>query len=84
MGLILKKLVFYQRITELIVNDLTIDKNNKLAKVDKIDLDYFDNSNMKNKFVLIRAKNNNYELNGSLLNADSIITNLLKVKMISN
>ena len=34
----------------------------------------------KNKFVLSRAKNNNYELKGSLLNADTIITNLLESK----
>jgi len=49
-------------------------------KVDKIDLDYFDNSNVKNKFVLSRIKNNNYELKGSILNADTIITNLLQSK----
>ena len=49
-------------------------------KVDKIDLDYFDNSNVKNKFVLNRIKNNNYELKGSTLNADTIITNLLESK----
>ena len=47
-------------------------------KVDKIDLDYFDNSDKKNKFVLNRIRNNDYELNGSLLNADTIITNLLE------
>ena len=35
---------------------------------------------MKNKFVLNRIKNNNYELKGSLLNADTIITNLLESK----
>ena len=64
----------------MIVNDLIVDKNNKLMKVDKIDLDYFDNSNVKNKFVLKRSKNNNYELKGSTLNADTIITNLLESK----
>jgi hypothetical protein len=62
----------------LVVNDLIIDKKNKLYKVDKIDLDYFDNSDKKNIFVLNRIKNNDYELNGLLLNADSLITNLLK------
>ena len=49
-------------------------------KVDKIDLNYFDNSNVKNKFVLKRIKNNNYELKGSTLNADTIITNLIEGK----
>ena len=31
LGLILKKLIFYQRITALIVNDLTIDEKNKIS-----------------------------------------------------
>ena len=34
----------------------------------------------KNKFTINRTKNNNYEVNGPLLNADSLITNLLKSK----
>ena len=64
----------------MIVNDLIVDKDNKLMKVDKIDLDYYDNSNVKNKFILKRNKNNNYELKGSSLNADTIIKNLLESK----
>ena len=34
----------------------------------------------RNEFVLKRSKNNNYELKGSTLNADTIITNLLESK----
>ncbi|MBD1168258.1 hypothetical protein IDH29_03640 [Pelagibacterales bacterium SAG-MED06] len=79
-GLNFKKISLLSKNNSLLVNDLKIDKNNKLIKVDKIDLDYFDNENMRNKFVLSRTKNNNYELNGSLLNADTIITNLLEGK----
>jgi hypothetical protein len=79
-GLNLKKISLLSKNNSLIVYDLKIDKNNKLAKVDKIDLDYFDNNNMKNKFVLSRVKNNNYEVKGSLLNADTIITKLLEGK----
>ena len=79
-GFDFKKISLLSKNNNLIVNDLTLDKNNKLIKVDKIDLDYFDNSNVKNKFVLKRTKNNNYELKGSILNADTIITNLLESK----
>ncbi|MDC1028202.1 AsmA-like C-terminal region-containing protein, partial [Candidatus Pelagibacter sp.] len=79
-GLDFKKISLLSKNNNLIVNDLTLDKNNKLMKVDKIDLNYFDNSNVKNKFVLKRSKNNNYELKGSTLNADTIITNLLESK----
>ncbi|MDC0924715.1 AsmA-like C-terminal region-containing protein [Candidatus Pelagibacter sp.] len=79
-GFDFKKISLLSKNNNLIVNDLTLDKNNKLLKVDKIDLNYFDNSNVKNKFVLNRIKNNNYELKGSTLNADTIITNLLDGK----
>ena len=79
-GLYFKKISFLSKNNSLIVNDLKIDKNNKLVKLDKIDLDYFDNDNLKNKFIVNRTKNKNYELKGSFLNADPIITSLLESK----
>ncbi|MDB4812366.1 AsmA-like C-terminal region-containing protein, partial [Candidatus Pelagibacter sp.] len=80
LGFDFKKITLLSKSNNMIANDLKIDKNNKLVKVDKIDLDYFDYDNMKNKFVLNRIKNNNYELKGSILNANTIITNLLQSK----
>jgi hypothetical protein len=79
-GLDFKKISLLSKNNSLIVNDLKIDKNNKLVKVDKIVLDYFDNDDLKNKFTINRAKNNNYELKGSFLNVDPIITSLLESK----
>jgi hypothetical protein len=79
-GLDLKKISLLSKNNSLIVNELKIDRNNKLVKVDKIILDYFDDDNLKNKFIINRTKNNNYELKGSLLNADPIITSLLENK----
>ena len=79
-GLDLKKIGLISKDNKLIINNLILDNKNRIVKVDKIDLDYFDNSNVKNKFVLKRSKNNNYELKGSTLNADTIITNLLESK----
>jgi hypothetical protein len=79
-GLDLKKISLLSKNNSLIVNELVIDKDNKLSKVDKIDLDYIDNDNLKNKFIVNRTKNNNYVLKGSLLNSDPIITSLLESK----
>ena len=79
-GLDFKKISLLSKNNRLIVNELVIDKDNKLSKVDKIDLDYIDNDNLKNKFIINRTKNNNYELKGSFLNADPIITSLLESK----
>ena len=77
-GLDLKKISIFSKNNRVSIDDLIIDGKNKIVKVDKIDLDYFDISDKKNKFVINRIKNNEYELNGSILNADSLITNLLK------
>jgi len=79
-GLDFKKISLLSKNNSLIVNDLKIDGNNKLVKVDKIVLDYFDNDNLKNKFIINRTKNNNYELKGSFLNVEPIITSLLESK----
>ena len=77
-GLDLKKISIFSKNNRISIDDLIIDGKNKIVKVDKIDLDYFDISDKKNKFIINRIKNNEYELNGSILNADSLITNLLK------
>ncbi|MDC1002223.1 AsmA-like C-terminal region-containing protein, partial [Candidatus Pelagibacter sp.] len=77
-GLDLKKISIFSKNNSISIDDLIIDGKNKIVKVDKIDLDYFDISDKKNKFAINRIKNNEYELNGSILNADSLITNLLK------
>ena len=77
-GLDLKKISIFSKNNRISIDDLIIDGKNKIIKVDKIDLDYFDISDKKNKFVINRIKDNEYELNGSILNAESLITNLLK------
>ncbi|MDC0445318.1 AsmA-like C-terminal region-containing protein [Candidatus Pelagibacter sp.] len=79
-GLNLKKISLISKNNKLLINNLILDNKNKIVKVDKIDLDYFDNSEKRNEFVLNRIKDNYYELNGSLLNANPIITSLLESK----
>jgi len=79
-GFDFEEITLLSKNNSLIVNNLVLDKNNKLAKVDKIDLDYLDNDNLKNKFIFNRSINNDYTLKGSLLNANTIITKLLESK----
>ena len=79
-GLDLKKISLISKNNRIMINNLILDNKNRIAKVDKVNLDYFDDSEKRNKFVLSRIKNNYYDLNGLLLNADSLITNLLKGK----
>jgi hypothetical protein len=79
-GLNLKKISLISKNDKLLINNLILDNKNKIVKVDKIVFDYFDNSEKRNEFVLNRIKDNYYELNGSLLNANPIITSLLESK----
>ena len=81
LGINFKKISLLSENNNFIINNLIIDRTNKITKVDKIDMDYFDNSNEKNQFVLSRTKNNHYKINGSLFNAESLITKLLKSKV---
>jgi hypothetical protein len=79
-GLNLKKISLISKNDKLLINNLILDSKNKIVKVDKIVFDYFDNSEKRNEFALNRIKDNYYELNGSLLNANPIITSLLESK----
>ena len=62
----------------ILLKNFLLDKENKIIKVDKIDLNYFDTENKKNKLFLQRKQKNNYELSGSKFNANKIITNLFE------
>ena len=62
----------------ILLRNFLLDKENVIVKFDKIDLDYIDTELKKNQFIIRRIKNNNYELNGSIFNANSLISELLK------
>jgi hypothetical protein len=79
-GINFQKIIFLSKKNNFIINDLIIDRKNKIVKVDKIDLDYLDNSDKQNKFVFSRTKKNDYKINGSLFNAESLISKLIKSK----
>jgi len=60
------------------MKNLLIDKYHRIVKFDEISFNYFDNENKKNQVLIKRKQKNNYELNGSLFNANSLISDLLK------
>jgi hypothetical protein len=62
------------------LKNLLIDKYHRIIKFDEISLNYFDNEDKKNQVLIKRKQKNNYELNGSLFNANSLISDLLKSK----
>mgnify|MGYP000323088033 CR=1 FL=1 len=58
------------------IEDLIFNEKFKIIDLQKADIDYLDREDNINKFN-IRNKNNTYYLEGSFLNADKIIENLL-------
>ena len=62
----------------IILNNLVLNMEKKIVSFDKIDLNYFDTDDKKNKLIIRKDKKDEYKLNGSLFNANSLISNLLE------
>jgi hypothetical protein len=76
----LDKASILEKGNQIILKNLSLDSENKIIKIDEVDLNYFDIENKKNQFLLQRKQKNNYELKGSIFNANSLISDLLKNK----
>ena len=79
-NLSIDKLLITTKNDKLGMSNLLIDKYHRIVKFDEISLNYFDNEDKKNQILIKRNQKNNYELNGSLFNANSLISDLLKSK----
>ena len=76
----LKEISVTENKNKIKFENLLLDKNNKIKLIDKADLNYLDSEKKRNKLSLQRIENNNYIVNGSLFNANRLITDLLKKK----
>ena len=74
----LKKISIQNENTQISLTNLLLDEQNKIRKVDNINLDYFDTEDKKNQLLLQRKQKNKYDLSGLVFNANSLISNLLK------
>ena len=65
---------------KIFFENFVLDKDFKIIKIDKIDLDYFDTERKRNKLLLKRKDKKNYSVKGLLFNANKLIENLLNSK----
>ena len=72
-----KEISLTEKNNNIVIKNLLLHNSNKIQKIDKIDLDYTDKENIKNK-ILIVEKNKNYILQGETFNGNKLIENLLK------
>ena len=76
----LKKASVINKNNRIILEDLIINNINQIIEIKKLDLDFFDNQDKKNKILLTKIDEKNYKLDGSVFNVDKLIDRLLKSK----
>ena len=76
--LIIEKISLNEERNYLNITNLSISNDGKIDKFDKIDLNYLDNRDLKNKIQIFRSKKI-YNLKGDSFNIDKIIENLLNI-----
>ena len=62
---------------QILFENIFLDKDFKILKIDKINLDYMDKEKKENLIHVTRNRNN-YNLNGKVFNANRLITKFLK------
>ena len=77
-NLSLNNLTILEDKNKIEVSNLILNKNNSIINVDYIEFDYLDTENKLNKYSIKRIKKNDYDIIGFNLNANTLITNLLK------
>jgi hypothetical protein len=76
----LNKASIISKDNKITLENLFINVDNQIINIDKLDLDFFDNQNKKNKILLTKVNKNTFKIDGSILNADKLIENLLNSK----
>ena len=74
--LLIRNINIKEKDNYLKVRNLILINNNKIKKIDEINLDYSDKDLIKNKIIILR-KDKNYNFNSSSFNASKLLDDLL-------
>ncbi len=74
----LKNLTIIENKNKIKLSNLILNKDNSIVNFDYIEFDYLDKENKLNKYSIKKIKKNDYDVIGLSLNANTLITNLLK------
>ncbi len=77
-NLSLNNLTILEDKNKIEVSNLVLNKNNSIINVDYIEFDYLDTESKLNKYSIKKIKKDDYDIIGFSLNANTLITNLLK------
>ena len=77
-NLSLNNLTILEDKNKIEVSNLILNKNNSIINVDYVEFDYLDTENKLNKYSIKKIKKDYFDIIGFSLNANTLITNLLK------
>ncbi len=77
-NLSLNNLTILEDKNKIQVSNLILNKNNLIINVDYVEFDYLDTENKLNKYSIKKIKKDDFDIIGFSLNANTLITNLLK------
>ncbi len=77
-NLSLNNLIILEDKNKIEVSNLTLNENNSIINVDYVEFDYLDTENKLNKYSIKKIKKDDFDIIGFSLNANTLITNLLK------
>ena len=77
-NLSLNNLTILEDKNKIEVSNLVLNNNNSIINVDYIEFDYLDTESKLNKYSIKKIKKDVYDIIGFSLNANTLITNLLK------
>ena len=77
-NLSLNNLTILEDKNKIEISNLVLNKNNSIINVDYVEFDYLDTENKLNKYSIKKIKKDYFDIIGFSLNANTLITNLLK------
>ncbi len=73
----IKNFIINEENNNIKIKNLSLNNFNQIIKIDQANFNYLDTENKKNNFNIKKVEGQNYLIDGTLFNANSLISNLL-------
>ena len=74
-----EKIILSEKDNKIFIQNISMTKDFAIRKFKKVDLDYLDDENLRNKISIVQ-NNKDYIIRGDIFNANKLIDNLLETK----
>ncbi len=73
----INSLIIYEENNKIKIKNLFLNDSNQIIKIDQANFNYLDTENKKNNYIIKKVEGQNYLIDGTSFNANSLISNLL-------